>query len=1366
MKLSNAIFLPTLVFSWGIGAASAQDADADGIPNSWETTWHLNPSNPDDALLDFDRDGLTSLQEYTLSLQGLGEGPLGKWTAEFVTLAGVASPQSTIHRKKVVGLNDNGDVLIAVDSNSYPPTVGSERYSAWVRRASDGSWRSLSTVNGTVASYLQAYGINDAGEIVGVAKAAGVNGGNEFAFKKNIFEGTPSTDVAPWYLPGQSSAPAKAITAINNHGDLIGKDTTGASFFYKQALGSTVALPGGWSEVDYVGLNNMGQVSGIEYSDPWGGEAYSHFLRSSGWNWHAQYPAYTTGAIDTNGIEPPYYTPLGTFSPTVFNDWGEFAGAYSWRISIFEGPNEEDAVFNTGSWFFDGSGYRELLPTDTYAGQVIYDTNNWPQTLVSGYTDEWGEDIVTYIHMDGVNVPLSAISPVPAIGNNTYGSGIPRQINNRSTIVGIIENQQNLYFLRLSQDSDGDMMSNDWETYHGLDPDDPSDARADADNDGYPNLAEYRLGGDPTDPGNHSSAGRKLEAGPVDSDDDGLPDSWEMAYFPSASSPWCAPGTDDDGDTLSNMMEWVLGTDPADNDTDGDGLPDNWEMAHGLDPRDDGTVNPANGASGVFQDSGLPNLQAFLAGVQAHANATLADFDGDGEDNATDADPADGSVSWPATTEARYALVEVEVPTDAGTVKDFNDAGDVLFDAGVWSGGDFAAKTADDLAGSYPVEGEDDQLYVTHFTGWHSLNNAGSLMGWAHIEFTSGQAAGGDGLASVGSWIANQSPRNLPDSIPFQDYIGPGFSPMGLDQTGRSYARMGYYTNPSPGTYVAETRLVVFGSSGNVISSLQGPGGYHPTGGGGHFDVSGSGWVATNTADAPSGSSSYRLGLWNEQLAPVALSGNRIALAAGLDSGQNSKIYLEDPGTGAMQFSPSLSQKKIRLFAGDGTAMTSDDKIYRNGSLIPLAELCEDYADLKSQGWSFWPFRSNAGGAYLVQAIGPAGEEKTFVMPKVEIILAGTADEKDDLVAVSGGTDEDLATDISLRVGGMANLTAKLGVKGADGQVKYKDTEIPAPANTWAATKVWGLGPSSAKDMTKLSVTLKKGTKDLGVAEKKATVFKGVKFEFDGVFGSPIDSIKEGWRPFSLYQDPADAISADVGNYSSALSFHDGDQGGLALRAHSPARNVSVKSVTTVTPAVVLYGPGSTPIDAEIAAAQVWFLTGRFEPTLPPPNDPSGHERILNAELEFKKAAQGGGQGLFGIKSTSNDPRITTNMTKNPPLPIIAEVAAAKATNKLAEWIHEYAADTSVVPRPKTAVPGDADSIAYFLENMLSRASADYTSDFFQGVKKAGTATSIAAKGVLGAEQAGQKIEFKVTLEKWNGWKLTGEANDGSVTNK
>ena len=66
-----------------------------------------------------------------------------------------------------------------------------------------------------------------------------------------------------------------------------------------------------------------------------------------------------------------------------------------------------------------------------------------------------------------------------------------------------------------------------------------------------------------------------------DTDEDGLPDSWEMQYFGDLSH---GPNDHDDSDSLTNYEEYLLGTDPTDANTDGDGLDDDDEVEQGSDP--------------------------------------------------------------------------------------------------------------------------------------------------------------------------------------------------------------------------------------------------------------------------------------------------------------------------------------------------------------------------------------------------------------------------------------------------------------------------------------------------------------------------------------------------------------------------------------------------------------------------------------------------------------------------------------------------------------------------------------------------------------------------------------------------------------
>ncbi|MCG3148484.1 MAG: hypothetical protein PCFJNLEI_01928 [Verrucomicrobiae bacterium] len=69
---------------------------------------------------------------------------------------------------------------------------------------------------------------------------------------------------------------------------------------------------------------------------------------------------------------------------------------------------------------------------------------------------------------------------------------------------------------------------------------------------------------------------------------------------------------DTDGDGIPDPQELRLGTNPALADTDGDGMPDTWEVAYGLDAL---SANGVNGAAGDYDNDGITNLDEYLAGT-------------------------------------------------------------------------------------------------------------------------------------------------------------------------------------------------------------------------------------------------------------------------------------------------------------------------------------------------------------------------------------------------------------------------------------------------------------------------------------------------------------------------------------------------------------------------------------------------------------------------------------------------------------------------------------------------------------------------------------------------------------------------------
>jgi len=102
----------------------------------------------------------------------------------------------------------------------------------------------------------------------------------------------------------------------------------------------------------------------------------------------------------------------------------------------------------------------------------------------------------------------------------------------------------------IEADSDQDGMPDNWELQYGLDPFNASDAQLDLDGDGISNLNEYLQASDPT----------RWE-GP-DSDGDGIPDNWELNYGLNPQDPGDA-NADADADGISNLTEYQQGTDPT-----------------------------------------------------------------------------------------------------------------------------------------------------------------------------------------------------------------------------------------------------------------------------------------------------------------------------------------------------------------------------------------------------------------------------------------------------------------------------------------------------------------------------------------------------------------------------------------------------------------------------------------------------------------------------------------------------------------------------------------------------------------------------------------------------------------------------------
>jgi hypothetical protein len=172
---------------------------------------------------------------------------------------------------------------------------------------------------------------------------------------------------------------------------------------------------------------------------------------------------------------------------------------------------------------------------------------------------------------------------------------------------------------------------------------------------------------------------------PVDADSDGLPDVWENFYFSNLTN---TPAGDPDGDSQSNAYEFLHGTDPsvfnANNDTDDDGLPDSWEIANFGNLSQTATGNPdrdgfnnlaefqngsdpnnANSVPGDTNGNNLPDAWE-LANLGGLVNSAYDDADGDGYNNLAEmiaGTSPTNSAAHPSWVSPRVALLRDSVLT-------------------------------------------------------------------------------------------------------------------------------------------------------------------------------------------------------------------------------------------------------------------------------------------------------------------------------------------------------------------------------------------------------------------------------------------------------------------------------------------------------------------------------------------------------------------------------------------------------------------------------------------------------------------------------------------------------------------------------
>lgn len=334
---------------------------------------------------------------------------------------------------------------------------------------------------------------------------------------------------------------------------------------------------------------------------------------------------------DGDGLSNTQELALG-FNPTVSNTTTDTDGdgmLDTWELNNALNPND----IGDGGADDDQDGLTNLQEYQAETNPHDYDTDN------DFLPDGWEIDRFLNFNQTGLADP--------------DGDGLPNQLE---YALGFDpQNAATNGTADASKDRDGDGMPDAWEASFGRfewDPDlqhhvfhclidwNQADSGADPDSDGLTNLQEYQAATNPAD---------------YDTDDDWLPDVWEIQHFSNLSQ---AADGDPDGDGIHNWVEYILGFDPMDlatggtpdstKDTDEDGMPDAWEAWFGQFKWD------ASLERNVFHQLTDWNLADDEADPDGDNLTNIEEYEGGTDPGNSDADVDTDNDSLPDSWEIQY----------------------------------------------------------------------------------------------------------------------------------------------------------------------------------------------------------------------------------------------------------------------------------------------------------------------------------------------------------------------------------------------------------------------------------------------------------------------------------------------------------------------------------------------------------------------------------------------------------------------------------------------------------------------------------------------------------------------------------------